>query len=355
MSEPTGTALAPAASREVEQIRQMGSAEVARRDEVNKLYKMLNGMEWGSGHQVVKGSSFSPATRQAFAEFCFAARANAMYHVDMLGGKPYLNAQYWSDRINSDERYVDHRLINISNDPDRRAEYGVPEWALAAYVCEIRKLMPFAPLEKIRSGEVLDFERYVARVEEPNWAGNKPKKAKRDGGSYDADPIGNEEATKTARTRALRRTAARAFPVWMAAEEERIKKLENAIQAEFRRIKSEQMDERAALPPQEGPQALRVGAGEPVAAPVPVEVGTREPEPVVVPAARGGGKRLAEAQRKYAEGVEAVLGGGVEDVARFESEELGHDPETLEDFARLNAALERIANSEGDGSQGGFV
>jgi hypothetical protein len=345
MSEQTGTALAGGGQAEVAAIRQAGGLEVARRGEVARLFRMLEGMEWGSGTQVVKGSSFSPTTRQAFAEFCYAARANPMYHVDVLGGKPFLNAKYWSDRINTEPNFVDFALANISDDAAKRAEWGVPEWATQAYECTIRKLANFAPVAKIRSGEVSDWERYLVAVSECNWAGNKPKGRTRDGKEYEADPIGNAEPAKTARTRALRRCAATAFPAWMAAEEARIQKLESAVEAEFSVLRTERAADADSLPRPGAAQALRVGAGEPSAARAPseaepVSVVEVSAASVVVPAESG---QVRNSRLRFAEGcrvqglnerevIDAVLG-------------LGVVPETLEDFRALNGAVER----HGDG------
>jgi hypothetical protein len=340
-------ALSPEAQREVDAIRTAGAGEVARRREVGKLFKMLEGLEWGSGSSAVKGSHLSPATRQAFAEFCFAARANPMYHVDVLGGKPYLNANYWADRLNTSPHFMDYEQVDISRDPEARARWSAPEWALVVVETRIRKLANFAPIEMIRSGEILEFERYLVVTPECNWAGG------RKGGK--PDPVGEAEAAKTARTRSLRRAAAKAFPVWMGEEDERIRKLEESIQTEFTVIKSEQMAERAALPREGEPQAFRIGAGEPVAARVPeaVEEGgyartvsrarpRREvQQPAPAPAAEPVDEEaLYEAAAAVEEGYARL---GIDDVGAFLRDHLeGREPSTLEDYEALLVVLRRM-------------
>jgi hypothetical protein len=353
MSEQ-GTAVTTTAQDhpEVQAIRAAGQHQVALRDEIKKLTKQIEQGEWGAGSQMVKGSSLSPASRQALAEFCFHARANPYYHVDLFAGKPFLNEKYWSDRINSDERFVDYTFTNISEDDVQRKEWGVPEWATFAYLCTIRKLSNFAPMNLIRSGQLRDWERYVVTSQEANWAGNKPRAQKRDGGTYEADPIGNAEPSKTARTRALRRTAAKTFPVWCAAEDDRIRRLENALVAEFEVIASDRAEARASLPAEGERQAHRVGAGEPVAAKA--EVGTREPAkgrgkqqqaaqqdaPVVYPVPTD--PEAQEAEQRFVDGCEAL---GIADLVGFAQEKLGHLPESAEDFRTLSAELARIADA----------
>jgi hypothetical protein len=317
---------------EIEQIRQRGHALVAHKQEVGRLFKLISGLEWGTGSSmVVRGSEMSEATRYAFAEFCKVTKANPLLHVDVLGGKPYLNANYWSDRINSDpffhhfeqrdlspsvekalrERAARHRAVaaelrdadkaeagrrlalalDIEDEADQlaldRAKWGAPEWATSVVETRIIRFIQVAPLDSIRRGDVAAVDAFLVAVPECNWAGNRPlaKKRRKDGTEYEyqPDPIGNVEPEKTARTRSLRRAATRSFPAWMQAYEEQIRKAEDALEAEWEVLKSEAIEVRAALPAANGPQAVLIGAGEPKAAngngakPLPVE----EPEKLV--------------------------------------------------------------------------
>ena len=269
-STGAAVALRPEEQNEIDEIRRRGAFEVARKTEVEKVFKQIQGLEWGSGHQLVKGSEMSQHARAALAHFCVTVGAHPQLHVNILGGKPWLNTEYFSDRLNSEERFIDFRQVDISQNAELRQHYGVPEHITHAYETIIRKLVNFAPIEKIRSGEITDWERYVVEVREANWAGGKGQvtRKKRDGGTFtvDADPVGDAEPAKTARTRSLRRAAVRAFPTWMEKYEAQIEKAEEILEAEYEIIQDDRRVERAALPQPGGPQGARTGAGEPTAA-----------------------------------------------------------------------------------------
>lgn len=249
----------PPTDDEIAAIRKKGVSLVAHSREVARIANMLLGTEWGG--------AASNATRYVVAEFCKVVGAHPVYHIDVLGGKPFLNANYWSDRLNSDERFVDFRWTNISNNAEARAHYGAPAEAKFVYECIVQKLVPFAPIEKIRSGDVTDWRQYVVETPGAGWAGglglNKNGKLK--------DPVGEEHPAKTAQTRSLRRAGARAFAAWMSKYEEQITKAEEALEAEWEEIKPTRRSITA------GPQALSSGNGEPLAAsaeraqPLPVE------------------------------------------------------------------------------------
>lgn len=276
MSESTGTSLtAPTAptDSEIARIRQRGEAAIAHRREVARMAKVIAGLEWGAGSQAVRGSAFSPATQYALAEFCRITRANPQTHVDILGGKPYLNADYWKDRVSSDPLFYreDQREISATTEAGlrervdgyrsragelptdaqervtllsrateleieadeiarARAHYRPPEWATHVYETVIIRFIPAAPIEKIRAGEIVDLEPYLREVRECNWAGGRPDTAGK------KDPVGNAEPEKTARTRSFRRAATKAFPAWMEAYEDQIRKAEEIIVAEFEEI-----------------------------------------------------------------------------------------------------------------------
>lgn len=264
-----------ATDAEINEFRKNGAAMLAKRKETNALFKALEGMTWESGGSKLHGSDLSPTVRALIAEFAYLTRANIFLHIDILGGKPYLNAQYWMERMQSDIRHMSHELINISDNAAKRAEYGVPAWAKFAYEIVITKLVPFAPIEKIQSGEILDFERYKTVVRECNWAGGKGN----DNGKK--DPVGDAEPAKTARTRALRRGARVAYSAWMEQYDEQIKKVETAIEAQYEIIKTEPLNGGAKRQLQPGePQTVRAGAGEPTAAePTGRDLGTSAPVP----------------------------------------------------------------------------
>lgn len=347
MSESTAVATTPAED-EVESARRRGRALVAHKKEVNELFKTIAGMEWGAGTQVVKGSSFSEETRYAMAKFCQVTGANPMTQVDILGGKPYLNANYWSERIITDPLFVDmivrsiteeteeqlrakardnreaydglrgsdpsaaaqhlSRALRLEEDADylaeARAHWGAPKWASCVYEVEVRRFMNAAPMDAIRDGRVPmeEAEKWIISVKEANWAGNRPREKKKNRSTgaeytYDPDPVGNAEPEKTARTRAMRRCAIRAFPAWREEYESQIERAEKMIEAEFEII---QEDTRRQVAVAAGPQAVSTAAGEPEAAPAAgarplpvdgedeegpdVEIVQDEPEPEAEPA-----------------------------------------------------------------------
>jgi hypothetical protein len=304
-----GTAVArqdvqqPPTDAEIEQIRKRGTALVAHRKEIAKLDAQISGLTWGSGSQTVQGASFSPMTRAVLAEFCAITRANPLYHVDILGGRPYLNSNYWSDLINTRPdfhhfeqrdlspsveqamrgRAAKHRelaaslegpeqaqriakALDLEEDADdlslARAQWSAPEWATVVIQTTIWKFIDAAPLEAIRSGEITDIDRYLVAVPECNWAGNKPPAKKKDGGTYEADPIGNAEPAKTARTRSLRRAAVKSFSAWMQQYDRQIAKAEQAIEAEYTVIREDRAEQRQIV----AGQAVQSGGGEPQAA-----------------------------------------------------------------------------------------
>lgn len=282
----------------IEQIREGGALAVEKKKELNKLDRQLQGMEWGN----VRGASFSPATRYALAELIYITRANPQLHIDVLGGKPYLNANYWTDLANSHDHFIGYESFNLDLEhvdvlrqqakeveqeiaqlqqvdgedvtplvtdlrreavqlsaqarqvERQRVRYGVPDFATAAYEVVVRRYRPNAPLDQIVSGKV-DGERFVQEIREANFAPNHQTK----------DPIGRDNPHTTARTRALRRAFVKAFSAWMEPLEEDIRRLENAIESEYTVIRSEQKADRAALPSGDQAQAARSG-GEPSAA-----------------------------------------------------------------------------------------
>jgi len=135
----------------------------------------------------------------------------------------------------------------------------------------VYRFMEAAPIEQIKSGEIRDFERYLIRVEEVNYAGGRPKERKKNRQTnewyeYQSDPVGEAEPSKTARTRSLRRCASRAFSAWMQQYEKQITKAEKAVEAEFEVVEEQRQVEAEVRPGPDEPQAVATGSGEPAAA-----------------------------------------------------------------------------------------
>lgn len=294
---------------EIERIRKAGAQTVAMRKEIGELYRQLEGLEWGSGSSLVKGSAFSQATRYAFAKFCAITGANPMTQVDVLGGKPYLNANFWSDKVANDPFFVSFDQEDISPSmsvrlreqatqvretaadvkevaPDRYAEmiqqsvdflneatrledlrrkWNAPEWAKVVVLTEITRLIPVAPIELIRTGKIASIEQYLTVIRECNWAGGRPTRETSGGKKYQPDPVGEAEPEKSARTRSFRRCATRSFAAWMPKFEQQVQKAQDIIEAEWEMVVSEAEKEMAELPADDEPQAVATG-GEPTAA-----------------------------------------------------------------------------------------
>lgn len=252
----------------IQQIQRQGAQAVAERKALNDLYKMVQAAEWGR--------ALSEETAAAMARFCYVAGIEIpSEEIDILGGKPYRNAKHWTKRMLQDPLYMDHELINITNDKAQRAEVGAPDYALAVYKVKIRKLAAFAPVEKIRAGEITNIDQFVTITWEANWAPSKDGKSQ--SGKH-LDPIGFADPHKTARTRTLRRGAEKAFPSTIGEHERSVvQRIERQIEAEWTIVTGDRAHAAAQLPAADGPQAISAGAGEPEAAsasgaqPLPVE------------------------------------------------------------------------------------
>lgn len=276
---------------EIAGIRKAGLQMTEYRKELNSVAKRLEGMQWGT----VSGASMSIHTRFAMAEFCHVTRANAQYHLDILGGKPYLNAKYWEDLCNQHDYFHHYEQRDLSTSVEQalrdrakrhrdiakdltgeeaakrlgkaldfeeeaddlalaRAIWSPPPGIQVVVQTTIYRFANQAPLDRIRSGEIEDFERYLITVAECNWAGGKK-----------SDPVGDSNPALTARTRSFRRAATKAFSAWMAQYEQQIQKAEEYLEAEYEVLVDDARKERASLPPASGPQAVGTGNGEPEA------------------------------------------------------------------------------------------
>lgn len=373
MSEQ-GTAVTTTAQEhpEVQALKAAGALAVERQRALNATTKQLAGMKFGE----VSGGTLSPETRYAIAQLCQLTGANAGLHLYILGGRPYLNADYWAQVVARQPTLIEYEQIELSPQHsatlrklaaeaeadasaetdesaiaelreearahrraargiDRaRSHYGIPDNALAAYETVIRRYAEHAPLAAIRTGQV-DGGAFVQEVREANWVAAKGQRR---------DPVGEARPHETARTRSLRRAARAAFSTTLAPMEDELRKLENAIEAEFEVIGTERAEQRASLPAEGERLALRVGAGEPVAAKVEAakaEVGTRtrdkkQAEP------QQQERQPSEAEQRFIDGCTAL---GIEDREGFAQDALGRLPLDDEDFRTLSAELARIADA----------
>lgn len=143
------------------------------------------------------GQNVSPVQCAALARYALETGTDPVRHWTFIAGHPYDLAELWMDLVASHPDFIrDHS--HYLHDDDRlsealraerkqlRAQYGVPEGIRGA----ARVILYFTsrgPFEGV------------------NWAGSRGKKK---------DPIGDEEPTKTALTRAYRKAAKKAVPLW---------------------------------------------------------------------------------------------------------------------------------------------
>jgi len=272
-------------SKVVAEIRARGAAEVARRKEMHEVAKTIEGITFGT----VQGSSLTPQTRWQIAKYCEITGAEPMTQIDILGNKPYLNANYWADNLANQERFHHYEqkeigepaeltmrtkaqeLLDLSEDLEgqekarvrlrafdlieqademliRRANWQPRASATSVVETTIHRFINQCNMAAVTAGKITDIEPWLVTVSECNWAGGKKGEGK-------GDPVGDAEASKTARTRSLRRCAAKAFSAWMAPYRDALDNAEKAIEAEFEVLTAEEVEE-------EGEQAVSFEAGE---------------------------------------------------------------------------------------------
>jgi len=148
------------------------------------------------------GKDVSPIARQAVVRYCMEIGADPVGHVYILGGNIYLNAAFWMELVAANPKFVrssttyihdDDRADQIERDRRKvqRLLYAVPENVKGAAVVTL----------------FYDGRGPFIGV---NWAGTGKKTAS---GKFE-DPVGEDEPTKTAETRAYRRAARKAEPAW---------------------------------------------------------------------------------------------------------------------------------------------
>ena len=173
-------------------------AKVAEMRARNALVAAIRGQMWGK--------DLNEATIRAVAHYCNENGLDAVRHVEVLGGRIYLTADFYRERgapliragvirpaptdyINKDERL---EALEKDADPERaawaraenfrrlqlRIEHNAPEAAKAIAVCRLVIGATGQPVTGV------------------NWCG---------GGSRQRDPVGDMEPTKTSESRAERR------------------------------------------------------------------------------------------------------------------------------------------------------
>ena len=143
------------------------------------------------------GASLTLEMRSAVARYALENGTDPVRHWEVLGGNLYDKAELWMDLVAAQDDFEGFKFKYLHDD-DRlteeqrlerralRAEHGVPEDVPGACLITI-----------FRTGRL--------PVEGVNWVGSRGKKR---------DPVGDAEPTKTAKTRAFRKAAKMAYPLW---------------------------------------------------------------------------------------------------------------------------------------------
>ncbi len=201
-NESTSTAMATTEAPTRPALSAEAQARVEERRLQNAMATAIRGATWSK--------DLSAAGARALAEYCRQNRLDPIRHVEVLGGRIYLNAELYRERampliqagvVKCDEPdfiNADARLDELAKQGDTwakeessrrlrlRIQHNVPEKAVAA--CLFR-------ITLVESGMT------VVGV---NWCG---------GGVRQRDPVGDSEPTKTAQTRAERRAWTRVAEV----------------------------------------------------------------------------------------------------------------------------------------------
>lgn len=143
------------------------------------------------------GKDISPVARAAVVRYCMEIGADPLRHVYVLGGSTvYLNAEFYRDLCAANPEFLMDDVRFIHADPRAgeeeaaerarlRVQYGVPEEAPGAAIVTLHYRSKRGPFVGV------------------NWAGVRKN-----------DPVGTQEPTKTAHSRAYRKAAMKAESAW---------------------------------------------------------------------------------------------------------------------------------------------
>lgn len=208
MTEPT----APATGATVAPVKEI-HPEVAAAKARREIVKAIRGTQWGK--------DCSPEVTHAIARWCQDNGIDAVRHVEVLGGKPYLNGDFYLEKaapfvMAGELRYeepqfvhADPLLIEIAH----KKEEETPEWE-RSHVTWAREEILRRMQARVARGIPHDatgacifivHTKSGTPIVGVNWCGGKTKVKTGKNGSYRSDPIGDAEPTKTAHTRAARR------------------------------------------------------------------------------------------------------------------------------------------------------
>lgn len=164
---------------------------------IRKAAQAMSALSWGK--------DINPVARAAVARYCFEVGCDPLRHVNVLAGNVYFNAAFYQELVAANPDFLLDE-VDLIHDDDRadeaerkrraglRVTFGVPEKAPGAAVVTLRyrDRGPFIGV---------------------NWAGvREPKMV--NGRLKGGDPVGKDNPTQTAITRAYRKAAIKAEPTW---------------------------------------------------------------------------------------------------------------------------------------------
>lgn len=179
-------------------------ARIAENRERNAIVQAIRGTIWAK--------DLSDVQMRAVAQYCHKNNLDPVRHVEVLGGRIYLTSTLYEERAAPLIRrgdLVPHEPDHINADArlEALADAG-DEWAKAEHMRRLRERI-IHNVPEAAAGAVV-YRITVAATGQTvvgvNWCGKGLRMKKRkDGSTYDDDPVGGNEPAKTAITRAGRR------------------------------------------------------------------------------------------------------------------------------------------------------
>ncbi len=246
-------------------------AAIQAAKERTALIATIRGTQWGA--------SCSPEAVRAVAHYCNINGLDAVRHVEVLGSRIYLTAEFYRERgadLLLDGTIVPMEPQNIAHDPRLDAlatrDDDTGKWARDEADRRLRARIQYGVDEDAAGAAVVRFAlRSGAVIVGVNWIGGKESKKR--------DPVGQAEPTKTAITRAERRAwrqVIEAVPSFAS----RVSGIEASAKAVSVELSTLRADEKAALPNPHPAKLLQHGY-DPYATGTPAASGaTLDGEPV---------------------------------------------------------------------------
>lgn len=227
------------------------TADRMRRNEIlREAAKDIANLSWGR--------NMSEHAQYAVARWSLEAGIDPARHIDILGGRIYVNAQFYLDGLAAmpEFHYDEWEVIAPLDTRTISAEVLGAERA-AALVREQQEINARRLALQMQYSVPQDINEFPAtaaavlvtlhfrdgtKVAGVNWAGSRGRTKGQRGGAF--DPVGDVEPVKTALTRALRKAALKKVPVWFKQgdHESRFMRAEEAIASDRADLRSHGLD-----------------------------------------------------------------------------------------------------------------